>query len=83
MRTFSILIGSAMLVAAFGTAIMAEELKDCAGHYNPTTGTSFGRCPGMTFERGMEGPSGSAAAAAASSSSSGSSGSGGSATGAK
>lgn len=61
MRTFSILIGSALLVAAFGSATMAEEVaegaKDCAGHYNPKTGPNFGRCPGMMFDPGIQGTS--------------------------
>jgi hypothetical protein len=81
MRTFSILIASAVLVVAFGSATMAEEMTGCAGHYDSKAGTSFGRCPGTAFElAGIQAPGASGAVGAATGGSSGGS-SGGSATG--
>jgi hypothetical protein len=55
MRTLSILIGSAMFVAAFGSATMAQEANGCAGHYDAKTGTNFAACPGTTLEFGLQG----------------------------
>ncbi len=79
MRTFSILVGSAMCVAAFGSAVMAEELKDCGGQYDSKAGTTFGRCAGSTLET-FQGPGGIGVGSGTSGASSGGS-SGGSATG--
>jgi hypothetical protein len=78
MRTFSILVASAMLVAAFGSASMAEEQKACAGQYDSKAGTTFGRCEGTPLVVELQG-AGAGAAAGASGGSGGSS--GGSATG--
>jgi uncharacterized membrane protein YgcG len=78
MRTFSILIASAMLVAALVSASMAEELLQCAGQYDSKEGTTFGRCAGAPMLE-FQGAGSSDGAAAASAGGSGGS-SGGSAT---
>ncbi len=75
MRTFSILIGSAMLVAAFGSALMAEERTDCAGHYDLKAGTSFGRCSTTLEPTGFQGPGSASGAGGATSGGGGNSGS--------
>lgn len=79
MRTFSILVASAMLVVAFGSASMAAEQKACAGQYDSKTGTTFGRCEGTPMVVEIQGAGGGGDAGASGGGNGGSS--GGSATG--